>query len=186
MHNIYCSEVKKGYRTKHVLFDENDSSFYLKFLSTGNLNPVAIFGNDSYFAAINMDGGIINIPSFVLFRQPNTLLQSTHLPDGQKAVSLAFIKDYLFALSSDGELYSSKDQFNLLPSFHLVKKFTIKDPISQISGFHNHLLVLTKSVKVFAFGGNECGQAGIGNNQSFISKFTEISSLKPYIIKNVY
>lgn len=48
------------------------------------------------------------------------------------------------------------------------------------------MLVLTKSVKVFAFGWNECGQAGIGNNKSFISKFTEISSLKPYIIKNVY
>lgn len=76
--------------------------------------------------------------------------------------------------------------YNLLPSFHLVKKFTKKDPISQISGFHNHLLVVTNSGKVFAFGGNECGQAGIGNNKSFISKFTEISSLKPYIIKNVY
>ena len=160
------SEVKNGYKMKLALFSYANNSRYSLILNIGNSNPVAIYGG-YHFAAIDSEGGIIIIPGLI-WNDPNKLLESQHLPNGEKAVSIAYGNEF-FALSSKGKLFMSKDFENPVLTCKLVKKLE-KHKIVQISAYEYSYLFLTEEGRVFAYGSNSYGNL----------------CSKPYNIKGIY
>lgn len=54
------SEVKKGFKTK-LAYHYKEQNPSIVFLNIGDSNPVAIYGGDDNYAAIDMEGAIIYI-----------------------------------------------------------------------------------------------------------------------------
>ena len=163
------SEVENGIKTKLV---KNDN-----FLKIGEFNPAAIFCGSSNCAAIDLKGAILYIPDSY-DDESNILIKPKNLPYNEKAVEIACLKNFLYVLSSTGKLYILKNN-----TFKGVKQFK-RNNVIQISGIHDHILVLTEEGRVYSKGQNLYVELGTGEKNHSM-KFIEISSLKRYKIKSV-
>ena len=169
------SEVEKGIKTKLV---KNNN-----FLNIGKFNPVAIFGGSSNCAAIDLKGAILYIPDS-FDDKSSKFIEPKYLPNGEKAVDIACLLDFLYVLSSTGKLYMSKNANSFNISFKQVEEFR-KINVIQISGTYKHILTLTEEGTVYSKGRNFCGELGTGDKKDKLKKFFEISSLNRYKIRYV-
>lgn len=55
-----------------------------------------------------------------------------------------------------------------------------------ISGIFSHCLAVSKKGRVFGFGSNDFGILGLDERTTFVSSFTEISSLNEYKIRSAF
>lgn len=183
------SEVERGSKTYLVYFynyyDEkfNNEIPYPIFIDTGNSYPISLYGNGNESIAIDTNGAILYINCMVCWN-PSNYVEPQYLPDGEKAVNVAMCFDHFYVLSFNGKLFIKKGE-SIKKPFKKVKKFK-KIKIVQISAMCDHILVLTEENKVFTCGENSDGKLGIGYKKENVRKFTEILTLREYIITNVY
>lgn len=57
--------------------------------------------------------------------------------------------------------------------------------VVDISLKYNHILALTSSGEVYAWGDNEFGQCGLGSNEKIIRKPTRVRGLEAYHIRQI-
>lgn len=179
------------------------------FLNIGNLNPVAIYGGRFNSAAIDDEGAIIYIPELII-KSPTVLIDSTPLPNDDKAISIACCNEFIAVVGLSGNLYLSQipktkekivfqnsDFFSVANEtsqegdgivtliFEQIETFK-NTKIINVSGTFEHCFVITEDGKVFGIGSNENGKLGIGKETEKVNEFTEIKSLSKYKIKAAY
>ena len=157
------------------------------FLDTGDVNPIALFGGSVFPAAITDKGEVIFINCFpITSHLTDHRIDPIPLPDGEKAVQVACSWDFVIALSTKGHVFLAeiKDgSFNL--DFSLVEELAEKEIVC-ISGSSQHFLAVSKDGKAYAYGTNNSGQLGLGEETEEVSSFTRIQSLENYEIRAAY
>lgn len=157
------------------------------FLNIGDSNPVSLFGGFSNAAVIDEKGAVIFIPFSSRTRNSKSpQLESTSLPDGDEAVSVACCEYCILAVGLSGRVFESRiqDKGNKL-NFVIVESLQDKK-IIEVSGSSQHCFAVTEDGCVFGRGSNEAGELGIGKGTEKVTKFREISSLNRYKIKHAY
>lgn len=90
-YSLYLLSTSKESRKTYLAYTysglKSDSPI---FLNIGDVNPIALFGGFSHSAAIDDKGSIIFIPKSI-FKMPTALIESTSLPNDEKAVSIAYL-----------------------------------------------------------------------------------------------
>ncbi|KAK8844349.1 hypothetical protein M9Y10_024563 [Tritrichomonas musculus] len=152
------------------------------FLNINGREPVGIFGGHLSAAVIDTEGAIIVITESV-FESPNKPIESNFLPNSEKAVSVACLKDSIFALSSTGRVFKSPIEGQI--NFQAVDELKGIE-IADISGKWDHCLAISKEGRVYACGVNTFGQLGIGENEDKTEEFEIIASLNKYKITSVF
>ena len=160
----------------------NNQSFPI-FLNIGSFNPVSLFGGDSDCAAIDSNGSIIYINESLLKKLQTTEICPVFLPDGEKAVSIAWYKDYIIVLSKSGRVFDSKRNKN--PTFSEVSELNGIEIVC-ISGVLKHAIAVSRDNRVFVIGENKDGQLGFGQKSTGVRKFTENLSLVGLNIVEAY
>lgn len=156
-------------------------------LKTGSLNPISLFGGYENSAAIDTEGSIIFIPDYETSSEIfSSQFEPSFLPENEKAVKVCCCDNFIFALSSTGRVYFSglPESGNKL-NFSKVEELEGKE-IIDVSGTCLHCLAVCKEGNVFAYGQNNCGQLGLGEQFGEVTKFTEIKDLSEYKIVAAY
>lgn len=157
------------------------------FLDIGDANPIALFAGYIFPAAITDKGEVIFINCFpIMSHLTDHRINPISLPDGEKAVHVACSWESVIVLSTKGHVFFAKIKdgcFNL--DFYLVEELAEKEIVS-ISGFSQHFLAVSKEGMVYAYGSNNNGQLGLGQEIMEVSMFTKIQSLEKYEIRAAY
>lgn len=155
-------------------------------LNIGDSNPISLFGGFDNSAAITDDGSIIYICTNI-DKSHKARINPVFLPGGEKAVSLACCKDYLFALSQSGSVFISQViTSGIFFESEKVDFGCCNDDISSISATYSHCFAVTLTGRVFGIGTSYNGSIGIGTNTKRFDKFTEVCSLSGKKIKKAY
>ena len=99
---------------------------------------------------------------------------------------MACLKGYILVLSHLYHVYESKIEKTVEGQleFNLIDELFDKE-ITQISGSYEHAFAVAKDGRVFGRGSNNFGQLAVGKGVEFAEKFTEITSLSKFQVKNV-
>ena len=185
------SAVCGEYYTLYLFTDENAkndqlvySSSYFKdssiVINTNTHTPKFLFGGFDTAAVIDTEG-LIYIIKNNFFTSGKTVTP-VKLPNGNRAISIAFCFPFIFVLSSFGKIFRSPITAPSKLSFSECIEFEGK-MISEISGTYKHCLAVSQEGKAYSYGNNEFGQLGIEINNT--SNFMEITSLSKYKIVSV-
>lgn len=191
-----CKAVSAVCGGKYTLFlikSKKSDKMHLYYLSSlteydfpGILNtvrsPMSLFGGYFNCAAIDGQGSIIFI-SESIGKWPDKYLESTEIPFNYKAINVACCKEKVYVLVSNGKVFSSSIDKSGKLSFSSVEEL---NEIVQISGTYEHCLAVDINGNVFGCGKNCFGCIGIGKVDSFLNKFTLITTLSKYKITSAF
>ena len=183
---VYIVSSKNGFNNLLAFSYSGIKTASPLFLNIGNSNPVSLYGSIYYAAAIDDEGSIIIIPSYeILENSPSQQIESNPLPNNDKAVSVAFCQNFIFALGISGSVYMSEiEETENKLNFSLVNDLK-NNKIIEISGTSWHCFAVSEDGLVFGIGNNSVGQLCFGQqNMKIINKFKLISSLSNYKIKH--
>lgn len=178
-YTLYLVSRQDGFHLAFVHRGHNESNAII--LNLNGRHPVAIFGGWETAAAIGKEGEIFIITESSL-NDTIKAITPYHLPDCEKAVSVACCSRKIIILGSKGRVFSSALTWNgSLTEFDEIDELRSKN-IVDISGTFKHVLAVSKEGKVFGSGENEYGKLGIGKDIPNTKKFVEITDLKDKII----
>ena len=154
------------------------------FVSINGRNPIHLFGGGFTAAAVDTEGSIFFITGGDMEAGKETFEESV-LPLNEKPVSIACGQQLVFVSSSSGRVFRA-----LVPFYgELCGKATFEVQkelegieIIEVSGIDSHFLAVCKDGRVFVYGSNLLGEAGLGEGRELESGFTEITGLKYKII----
>lgn len=183
---LYIFTKSRSKNSQLVLCDSRINSGDPIFLDICGNEPLALFGGHTYYASISSEGEVILINSNSIKNHLNSRIPYFSLPDGEKATSVAFCDQLLFALSSSGRVFSSPIQSQCcVLNFSSVNELANYEIVC-VAGKVNCCLAVSKEGLTFAFGSNSSGMLGLGKETSKVSTFTKISSLSGHEIRAAY
>lgn len=179
------SIIPDGYPELAYVFHSINSGIPL-FLNISGRNPTSLYGGDSTSAVIDSDGSVIIItPS--IFETPTAECQIIDLPDGLKAVSVAFCEKTIIALSKCGRVFEStfSKNKNCYSTFSEISELR-KIEFVQISGTFEHCFAVCSDGSVYGRGSNSYGKLGFDFKIDNVEKFSKIYNLKNFMIKSAF
>lgn len=176
------------------LSDENEEHLFISYsklestqpikVDTGYRYPVSLFGGCYHTAAIDNEGEVIFIHFESHESLSHTRVESSSLPENEKASSVACCNDLVAVLSLSGRVFISQASKDNKLTFSTVLELSgVK--VSCLSGTYIHFIAVSREGRVFSHGSNSYGELGLGGTES-VSKFTEILSLKGSRITAAY
>lgn len=128
------------------------------FLDIGDDEPVALFGGYQNAAAICEEGEVIFINRETAINSPESRIEASMLPGGEKASSDACCNESVFALSASGRVFTSAvESSSSALHFTEVAELSGKEVVC-LSGTHAHCHAVSKEGRVFGRGSNSCGE----------------------------
>ena len=178
---LYLVSIEGIDGTYLALASPEITSKYPIILKTKSSNLLGLFGGAVYYAAaIDSEGSIYIVDVASIKNQQSGIIEPTRLPNGEKAVSVAFCLGYIIVLAESSNIFISqvtytKDfQFEKINEFKIVSELKGKK-IKQISGVSGNCLAVSEDGKVFGYGNNKSLSLGLnrrGHIQSY-NEFTE-------------
>lgn len=184
----FISVVSGSNYTLYLVSDESSTNFQLVycngynkqnplFLNIGNRTPLGIFGGYETAGMIDTEGGITIITKSIFITK--------FLPNEDKPVKLACLRDTIYSLGQTGKVYECKLSETETSEFLEVKELTDKTVID-IAGIFVSCVVVLKDGSVFARGSNSFCKLGHPDEKISFPSFTVIESLKEHKIVAVF
>lgn len=175
-------EKKKLPQLCYITENKNGNAPF--FVPNGGKEPKYLFGGSEHCAAIDSSGSI-HIISSNFFDLDSPVAHIKNIPDNEVPISVCFCNNFIYALSQNGHLFTSKINSNEVFEFQKVEELNQIEIVS-ISGTHQHCFAVSTDGVVYSKGSNQFGQLGLGTTNNEVEIFTAIDSLKPHKIIAAY
>lgn len=176
--SVVCGAKSTLYLASGQNSNENSQLIYESFnnetifLNIGNRNPVSLFGGCYLSAVVDSEGAIFVIsPKFSSLK---SRIMPLFLPNGDKAVNVAFCSNDIIALGSSGQVYHYLIPTSEKSLFVKIDELSMQN-IIWISGTNEHCFAVSKDGRVFGFGKfsfNRLGLTGYDKTTKFIEIYT--------------
>lgn len=116
------------------------------FLDIGDDEPVALFGGYQNAAAICEEGEVIFINRETVINSPESPINASILPGGEKASSVACCNEPVFLLSASGRVFTSALKVRAAPSIsQMLQSFQVKKSSACLAHMHTASLSARKA-----------------------------------------